>query len=371
MRPVDGENAESFETMGDEQTRETMMAQPAMPHRQGGLPEFLDPERSGDSGNPNLREIQTILSTARDGADRDVPPPEDLEALAEDDETTAARPKDRVSLFGIVLLVLCVAAAAVGAFVISSNDQWMADLKCFLRGDITRCKWAKVELQLQQWDKEDQATTPRYGDIVLTYFPQDARVTITQIIKYQQGFEGPIAKTEEVEIKNKSSELKPNEIVEQLPLMNLPVLERERDEEGNIKTIRHYSYRIKIERDGYEPREWTFDPNDWQRLGPDVNWSIPWEGADLTPKPETVREPFSKAYKEMVCLDAYYEKTGKKAGMTEAGLAGMRKEIEIRNGFKSTTEFENFKQMLMADTAWWTPTWAALEKEPCPEITPP
>lgn len=342
------------------------MSQPGAASRHQGLPEFLDPEHGGAFPHPNVNEIQTLLARPGD-PDADAPPPDDEADLSYVDESRAAVRQPRTQLFGLVLLGICIGLIVAGAVVISGNEAWVKDLDCFLFSNIQKCKMAKVEALQAQWAKEDEATTPRYGDIILTYFPQDAKVTITQTVKHQQGYEGPIASTEDLTIPNKSTELKDNEIIEQLPLVDLPILERERNEQGDIKEVRHYTYHVKIEREGYEPREWTFEPTDWQRLGPEVNWSIPWQGADLVPKPETVKEPFAKAMREIYCLEQYYEKTGKKAGMTDADVKATRKEIEIRHGFKTTADFESFSAMLRADDAWWPPVWQGIQKEKCPE----
>lgn len=354
--------------MVEERLGEKQMIQPGTAQRHDSLPEFLDPDRGGgDAANPNLAEIRAILTRSPDAATESLPAADEAGLLLEEDDLRDELRQPRSSKFGLILFGLCIAMIVAGALIISGNEQWVADLKCFLGGDIVKCKMAKVEALQAQWAKEDAATTPRYGDLVLTYFPQDAKVTILQKVTHQQGFDGPMGQTEEILIPNKSHELKENEIVEQLPLVDLPILERERDQEGNIKEVKHYTYTIKIERDGYEPREFTFEPDDWQRLGPDVNWSIAWQGCDLVPKPETIKEPFAKAMREMYCLEQYYEKSGKKAGMTEGDVRGMRKEIEIRHGFKTTAEFENFKTMLVADAAWWVPMWEGIKKEKCPE----
>jgi hypothetical protein len=353
--------------MVEERTGENQMNQPGTTQQQDGLPEFLDPEKGGsDAANPNLNEIQSILDSQPDSLEVELPPDDDILL---DEEIDDAAP--RMSLFGPILIAVCLAVIVAGVFYIRGNEQYVADLDCFLTSDIAKCKHAGVEELMARWREEDTATRPKYGDLVLTYYPQDAKVTITQKIEHFAGYAAfdkkTVTSTEDKPIPNKSTELKENEVIEQLPLMNLPILERTRNDEGDITDVTRYTYHIQIVREGYEPREFEFGPADWQKLGPDVNYSIPWTGADLVPKPETVMEPFAKAMRELYCLEKHYESKGKKAGMTEGDLRGMRKEIEIRHGFKTTSEFEKFKQMLTAMDEWWKPKWEEITKEKCPE----
>lgn len=357
--------------MVEERTGASQMNQPGTAQNQHGLPDFMDPEQGGsESSSPNIDEIQSILASSPEAVETKLPGEEDSDDLL-DPEIDAGFQPPKPSKFGLILLGLCIAMVVAGVFYIRTNDQWVADLKCFLTSDIAKCKHAGVEALMTQWREEDAATVPKYGDLVLTYYPQDSKVTITQKVQHFGGYaafrKGTVTSKEDLSIPNKSTELKENEVIEQLPLMNLPILERARNDDGDITDVTRYTYHILIERDGYEPREFEFGPDDWQKLGPDVNYSIPWQGADLVPKPETVKEPFRKAMRELYCLEQYYESKGQKAGMSEADLRGMRKEIEIRHSFKTTAEFEKFKQMLMADEAWWKPAWDEIVKEKCPE----
>lgn len=333
----------------------------------GVLPEFLDPETGGsDAASPNLDEIESILaSTAKTEKSDEL---DSLDDVVDDDlEFEPEATPQKASKSGIALLVIAVVIAVVGIFMIAGNEKWQQDLDCFLNGNIAKCKMEKVERLRAQWRKEDRATKPKYGDLVLTYYPQDATVTIEQTMRKQEGWNGPLGEPIVQLIPNKSTELKENEVIEQLPLIDLPIRERERTEDGEIKEVRHYEYHIKIEREGYHPREFHFEESDWMKLGPEVNYSIQWNGCDLVPKPETVKPKFVAAMREIYCANTYFNEKGEKAGMTEAQLRGQRKEIQIRHGFKTTDEFEKFRAMLTADEAWWKAELEKIKAEPCPE----
>ena len=193
-----------------------------------------------------------------------------LDDLDDENGYEVAAYKRRVPILAIILFLVSIGGIITGAVLISGNPQWRSDLDCFLTSDIKKCKLAPVELERARWKKEDEATRPKYGDLTLCYHPQDSKVTIEQILVRQTGWDGPMGEPTTTAIPNKSQQLAENEVIEQLPLRSLPIRERSQDDEGEIIEVTHYSYRITLEHDGYEPRGRLIEPNDWKKPGPDV-----------------------------------------------------------------------------------------------------
>ncbi len=326
-------------------------------------PQGPHPESKEDSVASNLSEIKSLF-IGKDATEQDDDPIEALADYYEGDEDPTEVRHD-TSKFGIVLFFTCLAVIIIGILVVRSNEAWMADLDCFLSGDIQRCKLAGVEQQRAEWRAEEAATRPKYGDLILTYHPQDALVTIEQTVRRRPGHGEPLGPPETVKIPNRSEKLSEHELIEQLPLMNLPIREREQDEDGEITEVRHYSYKVQISRDGYEPREFEFEEDDWVRLGPDVNYSIPWQGVDLIPKLETIRDPFVAATREIHCAEVHFARVGEREGMTEGDLRGQIREIQVRHGFRTADEFSRFRARLTADEDWWHPIRDEIRKDDC------
>ena len=212
---------------------------------------------------------------------------------------------------------------------------------------------------------EAEATRPLFGDLVLSYFPQDSVVTVEQSMRKHAGWRGTPGAPELRLIPNKSTELDDNEVIERLPLANLPIRDHSLSDDGAVTEVRYYEYRIKIEHEGYEPREFHFEREDWTRSDPETNYSAQWNGCELVPKPETVKPRFAAAMREIYCANMYFNETGEKAGMTEAQLRAQRREIRVRHGFKTTDEFEKFRSMLTSDEAWWKVELEKIKAEPC------
>ncbi len=340
----------------------------------GGRGAGLDPRDTPAGGvamqqpeERNLGEVAALLSEAP--------------AAAEDDTGfAAARSESRrrrwyENRFGLILLPIAVIGIVVLVVFVSSDQKRRHEFACFIEGEIQQCKREGVDRLRKQWALEDNASKPEYGDLVLTYFPQDARVDITQTVCKEKRIPNSDKFTEKDcsqknAIANKSHELKPNEIVEQLPLLNLPVRERTVKETAEgvpyVAEVQTYSYAIKIAREGYQPREFDFTPETWQRLGPDINMTIAWQGCDLVPLPETMREPFVKARTELYCIEktaANPEEGAKKADE-------MLSEVVVRNRFRTVKDFMAVQNELTADKVWWDETWATIQKANCKEVLP-
>ena len=368
------------ESTGSRDTAETAETAPAAPSTPPAAPPAA-PRPGTDS--TNAETVETLLGHGPGagglGVELDLDPLDD--PLDDDDNAyEVAAYRRGVPVLAIILFVLSFAGVVTGAVLISGNEAWQEDLECFLTSDIKKCKMIPVEREQARWRKEDAATRPKYGDLTLCYSPKNARVTIEQIVVRQTGWNGPMGEPQTTEIDNKSKHLEENEIVDQIPLRDLPIRQREQDEAGEITEVTHYTYRIRIEREGYEPRERLIEPREWAKPGPDVNHMVPWrctaqgdtQGAccDLVPKPEFFREPFTKAKRAIHCARQYFETTGQAGGMTDADLAAQIKVIQVQHGFKAADEFQRFESILTADLEWWTPVWEQITTEECPPPEP-
>ena len=285
----------------------------------------------------------------------------DIEHLDLEDEP------EQKSRFGLVLTIFSLLVLGGGLFFILGNASMREQVMAFFSGDIARHKMMAKQHIEEAFKEMNNKTKPYYGDVTLTYYPQDAKVSITESIKHFDTYKafrsGQVTRTEDKKIPNQTETLKPGEIVTQLPLNNLPVMTREfygpgiktgkviavDSMEGADVKVQLHSYKISIEKIGYKTREFEFAPGAWQKIGPAVNAIITFQGADLEPEPETMKANFIAAMKEMHCVGKHEKDRQKKMEM--------EKEIQIRHHFKTTEEFDRIHDALTQDTAWWTKAW--------------
>ena len=256
------------------------------------------------------------------------------------------------------------------------------------------------------WKAEDYRSRHVYGDATLLYFPEDARVDVYQTKYAQEGKawtrneagpgemicdathveiapEGIITdalkahKRCERELKNKTAELKENQFLKELPLKNLPVFETDKctDQEkswnaaeavckvggteyklGAVMAAYTFEYRIKLSREGYEPREFVWRKNDWRRGAP--NFSMDWPGVDLIPKPETRMKNYAQAECALYCYQVM-----KEVAYNEIDKDTLER-ILNRNGFKDEADFGSARNVLTRGdfTPWWTAKQEAVQK---------
>ncbi|TNF27978.1 MAG: hypothetical protein EP329_18780 [Deltaproteobacteria bacterium] len=253
-----------------------------------------------------------------------------------------------------------------------------------------------------RWKAEDFRSRHIYGDVTLTYFPNDARVDVFEAKFVQEGkawtrneagpgdivCDGLFVETApdammttalksqkrcERQLKNKTAELKENEFLNDLPLKNLPIFETDKCTDqwetwnaesqnckggdgfyklGAVINAYTYEYRIVLSREGYEPREFVWRKSDWRRGSP--NYTMDWPGADLIPKPETQMKNYAQAECALFCYQVMKEIPYKDIPPDTL------ERILQRNGFKDEEVFKKAHEVLTRGD--FTPWWQAKEK---------
>jgi hypothetical protein len=295
-----------------------------------------------------------------------------------DDGVRSFDSPDSRSRLGLGMIVVSLAIIAIGGIAILSKPEWRDQVEVFFAGEVGKYKAQERKAIEDRFKELESKTKPVYGDVTLTYFPQDARVSITDSVKiyntYKDYQNGTVGGTEEKKIPNQTENLKPGEIVKSLPLNNMPVREREfvgvgidlskggELDENAMKSadtkIRVHEYKIHLEKEGYKPRDFDFAESSWEKVGPDVNAIINFPGLDLEPEPETMKANYVAAKKEMYCL-AKTEKDKEKLQLAQ-------KEIQVRHHFKTTEEYERIEEQLRSDVEWFGKVYKdEIEKQNC------
>lgn len=321
--------------------------------------------------------------------------------------------------FLILAGMLAASAVAIVLVAVSSEastrvSKYLEGFKCGEHGSAS-CIEEHIEGEArkkeEEWRNEDYRARPMYGDITLTYFPKDAKVEFFQKVYVKAGNDwradsaGPgtqvtdcaqllpedkkkqlaaaghgdpvcNAQTGEVGYPNQSQLLKPGEYVERLPFRNLPIFTTERyplcppedlacdvNVGGSVSKARNFEYRIVFSREGYEPYELKITREGWTKGAGASNSIYMWNGLDLQPKPETLRDNFIRARRDVFCLMKI-----QKIETYEKLPAENRDLIMARNGFKSWEAYLEVEGVLTTgeNEASWKETQAAIEKEECP-----
>lgn len=291
-------------------------------------------------------------------------------------------PSFRIGGSIIARAILALALVVIGAtvFIIMTDEQYREDMRCFVAGTIRECKQREVAALKEQWKDEDRKAQNQYGNITLVYYPDNAKVEVTQYAFEQVGFDGELTEVGTKPIDNPSLKLKEGQTIERLPLKNLPVLEvTKRGEEagenaGSVEKVFRYEYKIDITLAGYRPRTiWLRHKNSgvpakeggtvvmWQKMGPS-NLEIPWPGLDLEPEPETVKANFLKIRTQVHC---YMLKN--KIELLENVPETEMEILRLRNGFKTEEDFMKAQEILTAGqfTEWWTEEWKKILDDKC------
>lgn len=309
------------------------------------------------------------------------------EEVTQDDAKVDARfvdeARSRVSFFAIFITVV----AVIGGFaMIQADDAWSRDFQCFVDGTLDQCKTAEVERTKRRWKDEDSKATNLYGDMTLVYFPADAQVKVVQEVMERAGEdwrnreglpkclrpEGmavtkPSVASEptEKEIPNNTANLEEGQTIERLPLLDMPIFEAVKDEAGCVNKVTYYTYKLTITREGYHPREFTYRPDDWVRVGPG-NRMIDWPGVDLEAKPETIKANFAKVMSNEFCLRKLKNLATLADSMADENFEMML----LRNGFKTKEDFMKAFEALTTTaehSQWWQEQSELIAKQTCEE----
>ncbi len=325
------------------------------------------------------------------------PPAEDIDSYDFDSNFGNTNKRSLIAL-AIIAVVAVVTVAVV--FLVASDEEQVNEMRAFVGGQIVEHKTAEVKKLKARWRDEDRKSQNKYGDVTLTYFPQDLQVEVTKVTYHQSGgaWRKNLADRKEVgrePIPNDTAKLKEGQTIERLPLLNLPIFESEKVAQadlanagagcdpackdpfphciggqcvqvGSVKDVYYYDYVLKFSREGYHPIEKKLTPDNWTRVGPG-NQIIEWQGLDLVPKPETVMANFAKAMGEIFCL----MKLKEIPTLQEASAHENFEMLLIRNRFKTKEDFEAARTVLTGGehAEWWKARQEEIGKQECtPEV---
>ena len=296
------------------------------------------------------------------------------EASAEDfEEVEVEESIEGGGRVGLIVLGVALLAAIGGIAWLLSSPERKEELKAFFAGQITEYKMRGVRAQEERWNAIDRATRNLYGSVTLEYFPKTARVDVVQLRwkepfdKYVKrvldGAEDTRGEPERKEIPNRTHELKEHEVVESLPLKNLPIREKseEKNKDGDPLYVYTYAYEVTISAPEYYPRKFLFISDDypgtppkdvdvlkWDNPGPGI-WTIPWKGADLRPKPELMKDKYVRALVEFNCYkaDPAHQK------MSEEELHDIFRNIQLKHGFATEEQWSEVDTALRGNAELW------------------
>lgn len=317
-------------------------------------------------------------------------PPKDVHELllTEDEESGAVKDEEILDVRRrggpfftppVIVITAVVVLAVIALIIIFTNPLLREQFQALLAGELGTYKEALRKAEEERVREIENLTAHKYGSVTLFYSPRDARVTITErkftldcsktkndaeLVQCLRGQFDYSQQPEERQIDNPSLHLdrSKKEIVEQLPLNDLPIQEASDDR----KKVFRYEYKVVMEREGYYPRKFYITGDQsrpplaesdiemlyWIQRGPGF-FTVDFRGADLMPTPETAKESYIKARKDLICLEREVEekrKGGKK--ISDDAVYGVQLEILNRYGFKTFDEWNQIHQRLMEDKAF-------------------
>ena len=311
-------------------------------------------------------------------------------------------PKVRKHTFAMIFgFILIISGASAMAAMEGTRDDW----GCFLDGNIEFCKTAEADAKRKAIKERESKEANKAGRVELVYAPKTAQVTVTvqKFVESEEDYLERYARPHNdkrdkpvltCEIDNDSLYLGEEETVEKISL-HLPILHKLYEKSdtdkapvhckcsktsdcesgfvckrrtpdsdakvcrsGNAKTMAKvtklpvtyvamasYRYHVKIEKEGYYPREFFFaeksdvdkgpegaSPFAWQVFGADDTLKIEWPGADLVPHPETQKANFAKALEDIKCATKFTKDKDE--------LKNKIQEIRYKNGFETEEEWQ-------------------------------
>jgi hypothetical protein len=298
---------------------------------------------------------------------------------ADDVEVDEPLMKEGGGKMGLIVLGVAVLAIVGGLAFVFSNEQRAEEVKAFFSGEIQDYKEQSKKAEEAAFRDKQAATRNQYGSITLEYFPKDARVNLTELKwtetidsyydRVKKGGTDTRGEPSRREIDNQTHKLKEREVVESLPLKDLPIQQKSEDE-SQMET---YAYEVSIEREGYYPRKFMFLSDDtpmqpaedvqalkWENIGPGM-WAIGWSGADLQPKPEMMKDKYILASIAIDCLKKSPE--GQKADADQLDFEQTR--IRRDNGFATDVQWNDVDVALRANATLWPEIEKAIAEGKC------
>jgi hypothetical protein len=338
----------------------------------------------------NARDVEELLLPGNEKKPR-------INIEEELQKDKAAEPKKKVngSLMTVVVVLIL---TAIGMAIVYTNDNLSEQFDAIMRGELGKYKEELRKVKEDRIRDQEELTVNKYGSVTLFYSPKDSIVTIQQkryakdcsqvggneedvLVCLKKDFD--YTKEPEVkDIENKSQKLdrEKKEVVDSIPFNDIPI--QESNEERTI--VWTYEMEIQINREGYEPRKFHFtgeknrlgkvgegwESKYWDQKGPGV-FMVDFQGADLLPKPETAKNNYIAAVKDMECIKREIA-TKRAAGkvISEDSVNGVYSEILNKHELKTFEEYDRIDQALRATDAEW---YEAFHKEvgamPCEAAT--
>ncbi len=300
---------------------------------------------------------------------------EEGRARKDDGQIEDARtPRGPFFTMPVIITCIVLGLTAIGLTIIYSNPILSEQFSAMLSGDLGKYKEQLRKAREDKIRDIENLTGNKYGSLTLFYSPRDAKVAISEK-KYKLDCSTTkseddqlaclrkkmdYAQTPETKIIDNPSlhlDKAKKEIVEQIPLNDIPIQEAADDR----KAIFKYEYTVVIDADGYYPRTFFITGDKerppmkdvellyWEQKGPGI-FMADFRGADLLPKPETAKENYKKARYDMACIDKDVD-AKRKAGknISDDTVQGLYLELVNRHGFKTFEEWNRIETELKKD----------------------
>ncbi len=306
--------------------------------------------------------------------------PEERELV--DAVDTSIRPKI-FSAFAVVLALALIAATVIGAFWVKGDPRVQENWFLFWEGRLAEEYKQRAQALYEREEKVDKMTLNRYGDITLFYSPRDSKVKVTEITyseaqkefveRYVRGGEDKrkeVGRRELDQIGKKTAELKEDQYFQNLPVKNLPVVEREAD--GSMKT---FEYEIEIThvnasgKPDYKPRRYLLHSQFSYHPPPDGvtplrfqdqgggSFRAPFMGADLIPEPSIFMCTYAEVSFAARCDFEWRTRPEAEVKVTEPEIPALKENLQMQYSGLPTDEFQERVDELTnykADPDAWT-----------------
>ena len=295
----------------------------------------------------------------------------------DDDEVEDTRHKGPFFTTPVIVVLVVLALSGIGLGIIYSDPILTEQFEALLAGELGEYKEQLRKAQEDRIREIENLTSNKYGSLTLFYSPRDSKVIIaekkftmdcsahtdeTLLLECLRGQMDYNQNPVERQVDNKSLHLdhEKKEIIESIPLNDIPIQEASEDR----TIIYRYEYQVTIDREGYYPRVFymTGDKDRpaikdvemlfWTQRGPGI-FAVDFRGADLMPKPETAKENYKLARKDVLCVQREVEKKRKEGkNISDSTVDGIYLEVLNRHGFKTFGEWNRIDEALHEDKAW-------------------